>query len=642
MIKIALVVPEDNFIKDAHGIFKRHNRTHETTRVREEHSYQLIEIVVKGEQLQSLSFDCDVIVSRGILAQALKNNHQRIPVVDIPVPGYDLIKIIHQAKSEFGNKQIAVIGSQNMIFGVESLSEIMEVPIKSYILNNYDQYAELVDTALKDGCEIVLGGLKACNYSSQIGVKNKLIQTGEESFWQSITEAKRLAVYSRREQEKAKSYKAIMDYSYEGIIATDFDGNITVFNMSAYKLLNVTKEKATGHHVRSIINKSKLRDLLLNNTEVNNEIVRYLNNNFTVRKVNIKLDGLIIGRVVTFQDISGIQSMEGEIRKKIYARGHVAKYHFEDIFYKSKVMDHVIRVAQRFSQTQSNILIYGETGVGKEVFAQSIHNNSNRRNAPFVAVNCGALPENLLESELFGYVKGAFTGASKEGKAGVFELAHNGTIFLDEIGEMPLKLQTRLLRVLQEREITRLGGDRVTPVDVRVVAATNQKLTHLIDTGEFRQDLYYRLEVLKIHIPPLSDRKEDVEIFIDHYINEFQSRECRSIYITPNAKEKLKQYYFPGNVRQLQNVCERLFVLCNDKIDAHDVESVLLGEEEGEKPFPIEEENSSVLSGKESYEKQYYRKIMEECKYNRSEAAKRLGISRTTLWRRLKELKLNE
>lgn len=641
MIKILLIVPEPNFIENALEIFAKHNLM-EAVEKNTKHSYELEERIVQGEQLKNINFDCDVIISRGILAHTLKNNSQEIPVVDIPVPGYDLIKSINQSKTFYGNKQIAVIGSQNMIFGVESLSEIMQIPIKSYILKSHNQNAQLVDLALEGGCEIVIGGRRTCDYAEQIGVNNTFIKTGEESFWQAVTEAKRLAQVSRKEQERSKRYKTILDYAYEGIIATDAKGYITVFNTASRKLLSITDDNVVGSSIETVIRKSSFRQILLSDEEVNSEVVTFHNVQLTVRKVNIKLRGRIIGQVITFHDVSRIQSMEEEIRKKIYARGHIAKYHFNDILYKSEIMKQAVNTARRFSQTESNILLYGETGTGKEIFAQSIHNYSKHSNGPFVAVNCGALPENLLESELFGYAKGAFTGASKEGKPGVFELAHNGTIFLDEISEMPLKLQTRLLRVLQEREITRLGDDKVIPIVVRVIAATNKSLIRLIDDEKFRQDLYYRLEVLKVHIPPLSQRKEDVELIIDDIIQTFQVRENKILDFTPEAKRELQRYHYHGNVRQLQNICERLFVLCDNEVKALDVKALL--DNEGDKSIVLEstaDTDTDIYSERQELERKYYQGILEKSKYNKGEMAKRLGVSRTTLWRRLKKLGLD-
>ena len=303
-----------------------------------------------------------------------------------------------------------------------------------------------------------------------------------------------------------------------------------------------------------------------------------------------------------------------------------AKYHFSDILGHSPAVQKAIRLAQYYSGTDETILIFGESGTGKELFAQSIHNASPRRNYPFIAINCSAIPENLLESELFGYAPGAFTGAHRDGKAGLFELAHKGTLFLDEIGEISLTLQAKLLRVLQEREIMRVGGDSVIPVDIRILAATNQNLEQLAAERQFREDLLYRLDVLRINIPSLNQRREDISLLADSYMR----RAFPDIRITDEAKAYLEQMDWPGNVRQLFNFCERLAVLCNGfAVDADLVAAVSL---QGGIPLGT----GSVLSGEED-EQRIISKTLASCHYHKGNTAKALGISRSTLWRKLRE-----
>src|SRR5690625_4003910 len=295
--------------------------------------------------------------------------------------------------------------------------------------------------------------------------------------------------------------------------------------------------------------------------------------------------------MVAFQDVTGIKKMEGEIRKKIYLRGHIAKYTFNDIIYKSDVVDQTIEIAKSYSEVDSNILIIGETGTGKEMYTQSIHNQSARKDKPFVAINCAALPESLLESELFGYVEGAFTGAVKGGKKGFFELAHRGTLFLDEIGEISVNLQSRLLRVLQEKEVMRIGDDKVIPVDVRIIAATNKNLLEMVKNNQFREDLYYRLSVLNLHLPPLRACREDIPSMVHLFLRKYAGTNQR-IRITESALERLSNEAWEGNVRELQNFCERLAVLCKDHfIDENDVERFLSSHH-----FFMNEENKAGIN----------------------------------------------
>ena len=334
------------------------------------------------------------------------------------------------------------------------------------------------------------------------------------------------------------------------------------------------------------------------------------------------------GALVFIRNTDRIMEEERKIRKGLAEKGLTAKYSFSDILGKSKAIRENIHMAQRYSRVNSNVLIVGETGTGKELFAHSIHQASSRSDQPFVALNCAALPENLLESELFGYEAGAFSGAAKGGKIGLFELAHRGTIFLDEIGEIPITLQAKLLRVLQEKEIRRIGSTSVHPIDVRVVSATNINIEEKIRNGQFRSDLYYRLNLLDISIPPLRERREDVQELVDFYLTRFACEMGKRIpTVTSEAAQLLMQYDWPGNVRELRNVCERLIVLN----DSDFVSAELLRQL---KIFRESKAREPVILPEEQMEDTVYSRL--KPKKKKKELAEELGVSRTTLWRMAK------
>ena len=292
-----------------------------------------------------------------------------------------------------------------------------------------------------------------------------------------------------------------------------------------------------------------------------------------------------------------------------------------------------MQTAKRYAVANSSVLISGETGTGKEMFAQSIHNYSRRRGEAFVAVNCATIPANLLESELFGYVEGAFTGAKRGGKMGLFELAHKGTIFLDEIGETSLDMQARLLRVLEEHEIMRVGDDKVIPVDIRVIAASNRDLKKMVDEGSFRSDFYYRLDVLSLKLPPLRDCIENIETLIHNFTARYASENGRRpLEYAPEAMKLLVDYEWPGNVRELKNVVERLVVTCGDDcIDAGRVMDAL----HITAPLPVKTAPSGEGTLDEA-EMRLIKRTLAECGGNKTQTAKRLGISRPTLHRKLR------
>lgn len=329
-------------------------------------------------------------------------------------------------------------------------------------------------------------------------------------------------------------------------------------------------------------------------------------------------------------------------QKKLLAaseRQTYTRYTFAQIIGESPAIRLCIRQARQVAASHSTLLIYGETGTGKELFAQSIHNASPRCGGPFIAINCGAIPAGLIESHLFGYEAGAFTGARKEGQQGLFEQAHGGTLFLDEISEMELELQSRLLRVLQEREVVRLGGKRRIPVDVRVIASTNKDLWQMVALGKFRQDLFYRLNVVDLRIPPLRERIEDISLLARYFIEQFRSHFGTFVRdISPEAIRCLQNYSWPGNVRELQNCIERTMNLTtNEIIQVDDLPALIrkssggAGQQSAGAAVPLENATRRA-------EREMILQALEESGNNRRAAAGRLGISTVTLWRKMKRL----
>lgn len=329
------------------------------------------------------------------------------------------------------------------------------------------------------------------------------------------------------------------------------------------------------------------------------------------------------------------QAVEQRTRLLNSARQYrYARYHLDDIIGDSPMLQRAKAMAQEVAKSMSTTLVFGETGTGKELFAQAMHNLSPRANQPFVAINCGALPESLVESSLFGYEEGSFTGARKKGMPGVFEQADKGTLFLDEVSEMPLHLQVKLLRVIQEREVVRVGGSKTIPIDVRIVASTNKPLQKLVQAGRFRADLFYRLNVVELEIPPLRARKEDLPALACFFIEKFSRMMGKNIHdITPAAIDVLRAYDWPGNVRELQNCMEHAFNVA----EGESVRSEYL-------PRYIRQAHEALPPGAQSYraemdkvEREILVHALRECGGNKTAAANRLGLNRTTLWRMLKK-----
>ena len=640
MIRMLLIAPYQEFAEQFQRVFKEHNAAQIQQGVApEEYTLQTV-IASWPEEIQGLDLDFEVIICRGFVSIELRRMDPYIPVVEVPVAAGDLVQSLKRARNEFQAKRVTVLGSLNMVMGVEKYGEIFGLEVQQVILNSTEEIRRAVQDAVARGTDVVIGGVRTCMYAQELGVPFVLLESGKESMWHSITEAKRLAHVSRRVEEQSENLKAILNKSFEGVIAVDASEKITVFNRAASRILSKSGMDALGKPVDQVI--PGLKGTTLTETEDGSipEIIQYEKKQLSVRGTSVRLRGESIGRIYTLQEVSKIQELETRLREKIYLRGHYAKHTFEDIIGDSPAILSAIHTAKRYSVVDSNILILGKTGTGKELFAQSIHNYSPRKKGPFVAVNCAALPESLLESELFGYVEGAFTGASKGGKPGLFELAHRGTLFLDEISEIPPTLQGRLLRAIQEKEIMRLGHDRVIPVDVRIIAASNRNLLELVKAGTFREDLYYRIDILTLELPELAKRREDIPAIAEYWIRQFTIQFGLSpVQLTDRAKRKLMMLEFPGNIRQLRNLCERLVVLSQCQvIDERDVESAVATYPtvtEAIKP-PVGTFRDAI----EQFERERVLTALKQAAYNKNVAAKALGISRTTLWRRMKELEL--
>lgn len=424
----------------------------------------------------------------------------------------------------------------------------------------------------------------------------------------------------------------IFDSMSEGMLLLDEGLNIKRTNKMASKILGIGEEEILNTNIKSL-----LRDIeFINKTLKVEKTYHNLDCSFYVRNKRIKcsinafpviINSRIQGNVITFKD-------EGYMHKVVNTiAGFSASYRFENIITKNDNMKKSIEFAKKAALTRCNILIEGPSGTGKELFAQSIHNYSNRTSGPFVAVNCASLPKELMESELFGYEKGAFTGATKEGHPGKFELANGGTVFLDEIGELPLDMQSKLLRVLDNNKITRLGGTYEKTLNVRVIAATNRNLLDEIKNKNFREDLYYRLNVMSIKTIPLKDRVEDIENLANYFVDRLNSKNSNNLKILDkNYVNIIKNYNWPGNVRELRNVVERSYYLCEDN---NITEEYLHDYLVNKKTIEIED-NREILTIEE-LEKESIRNAIKQSKGDLVRAAHMLNISRATIYRKVKK-----
>ena len=432
--------------------------------------------------------------------------------------------------------------------------------------------------------------------------------------------------------------EVILDSISDGVFTVDLDWHITSFNKAAERITGVPRDQAIGQRCSEVFrasiceNACVLRQTLYTGLPIINKAVYILNSEGERVPISISTailrdaDSHVIGGVETFRDLSDIE----QLRKELHS-----KYSLSDIIGRSAPMQKLFEILPTIAGSESTVLIEGASGTGKELFARAIHDLSLRRSGPFVAVSCGALPDNLLESELFGYKAGAFTDARHD-KPGRFQMAQGGTLFLDEIGEVSPAMQIRLLRVLQERIYEPLGSVKSSTADVRVIAATNKKLDELVAAGTFRLDLFYRINIVSLHLPQLCHRREDIPLLIDYFIGKFNRLQDRNIQgLSDDAMACLMSYGYPGNVRELENIIERAYVLCRTSIIGLEHLPVEL------QRMTTHEPSSELVTGQmvmRQIESQMIQEALHRHVGNRTAAAHALGIHPSTLFRKVKAL----
>ncbi|PFW89509.1 sigma-54-dependent Fis family transcriptional regulator [Bacillus pseudomycoides] len=459
----------------------------------------------------------------------------------------------------------------------------------------------------------------------------------------------------KESQQLIEWFRLSFDTAYEGIAIVDENGVIQMFNDTYSRFVGVSKEEAIGQLAENVIENTRLPVVLKTGVPERNQVHRLQGQNLVVHRMPIWKQGRVIGAVgmLIHEGISDIYKIlerfdqKDSAVKPLFSKPKKKQIRFEDILGESQTISETKKMARKAAGSKASVLITGESGVGKEQFARAIHDTGITKNGPFISVNCAAIPDNLLESELFGYAEGAFTGAKKNGKAGKFELANHGTLFLDEIGDMSLLTQVKILRVLQEREIERIGGTHPIPVDFRLIAATNKDLKQMVREGTFREDLYHRLHVIPIHIPPLRFRKQDIPLIVEEHLQKLcQMYGAKEKTLDKEVLRLMFHYNWPGNVRELINVLERLFALSDDvHIRAKDLSEEFYYRDMEQKKLvpmiqslPAKQEAMKVV--REEEERGLIERVLKEAKGNKSKAAALLGISRATLYNKLSRFKI--
>ncbi|MBU9232181.1 propionate catabolism operon regulatory protein PrpR [Burkholderia multivorans] len=590
----------------------------------------------------------DVIVAAGSNGGFLKTRAQ-VPVVVVSPTGFDVMQALARARRDATRIALASAGDTPPEVRRFVAAYGLDVQFASY---QTAQEAEACVHDLRDrGIETIVGPGLVTDLAASAGMGAVFLYS-HASVRKAVETALEVAYATHAEAFRRQRLDTLLQHLRDGVVALDAQGRVEAINERLASALGVEPSAAVGRALVDL--RPELRTL---RGEDGDALATVRGVRYVVHRGPLVDRGVTSGSVLTFQESRAVERLDRALRSQPNTQQFAARYSLDDVVGASAPMTRVRELVRRYAKSDATVLVLGESGTGKEMIAQSLHALSARRSYPFVAVNCGAFPEALLESELFGYEEGAFTGARRGGKTGLFEAAHRGTLFLDEIGEMPPSLQSRLLRVLQEREVIRLGSTEPIRIDVRVIAATHRPLLAAVEAGTFRADLYYRLNILNVGLPPLRERAADIPALAATLLVQAARREPRlaerlrdaddAARVLGAVQPTLTRYRWPGNVRELQNVIERIAVELAEAVDeddpaapcaalAADALQTIAPELFAAPPDGGDAEDAQTLQARRRRaEADEIRAVLDACGGDRDRACAMLGISKTTLWRKL-------
>lgn len=578
----------------------------------------------------------DVLVSRRSTA-ALIEEHLSTPNVTIGITLEDIAQAMADARRITRRRapRIGLFAMASDQANIESFAALLHFPLNIYLVTPNEEYLEfMVQRAVADNMDVIVAGTVVTGLAQKYCCPNVVLDCGAVALRGVLLEAGRLAHTRQMEKVRSENFRIVVEKSRNGILVLDRDGNVQIANSAAGSLL--------GCDV--VPTMSRMEDLLpeLHILHGHTDIAPLREQFLTTRRGDLVVDvtpirvgGAAEGAVISFQLAEAVSETGASAKKKLYSHRFLSRYDFSHILGQSPDLVKARQIAAEYAASDGAVLIAGETGTGKELFAHAVHAAGTRRAGPFVAINCAALPASLLESELFGYEEGAFTGAARKGKPGLFEMAHTGTIFLDEISELSRQSQMRLLRVLQERRVMRLGSTRQIPLDIRVLSATNKNLWQLVRRKRFREDLYYRLCVLPLFLPPLRQRQGDVAVLAEAYLRRLPRRGAGRKTLPKDVLRLLENHSWPGNVRELHNVLERITVHARTHaITAAEV-APLLVPELAWRAFPAGEADLRPEPADVNSEREHIVRALRACNGHRGKTAALLGMDRSTLFRKI-------
>lgn len=645
----------------------------------------IFNIITGGEEqalkrIKMISQDeCDAIICRRVVALQI-SKYTNIPVVSVELTTMDALKLLREYKGKV--KNVVLVRADSPIEDLNIIADIFDMNIIQCIFSSdEDLKNQIFSLQREQKVDLIIGGSTTYKAVSHLDIPVVNIVHEEKIILRAIKEAFSLAKSQYDEAKLSMKLNSVVNNIGDGLILVNNDYSVQMINPAAEDLLACHRKNVINKQIGECFPEIDFLEKSLYFNEKRLEFITYKEKSLSVQIVPIIVKQKIAGGVFYFSEIVENISSNSQPKRSKKLGEFKTKYSFDDIYGSSENIKKIKHLAKLYSTSDANLLITGETGTGKELFAQSIHANSSRKNYPFVAVNCAAIPEGLIETELFGYEEGAFTGAKSSGKIGMFELSNNGTLFLDEIGDLPLLLQGRLLRVLQEMEIVRVGGTKLIPLNIRIICATHNDLRKKVEAGLFRADLYYRLNVLSLNLIPLRNHKEDTLSLAIPYLLKNMKNPPRAELLQKEIKSYFFNYDWPGNYREFFNTLERLAIVSHLDDDMswkekiHIVLNSLTIEENNTLPkrgihLPIkqkgqrkqdelyseyssqqrdnitrdgvfmeeqniQENNLNLKEYVQQAEQIFIQKVLAEQDFSIEKAAKILNISRMTLWRKL-------
>ena len=583
----------------------------------------------------------DAIISRGATANLIEQNIPEAVSVRAEPGDLELLETLKAAKNHGPRIGLLMFEDYLKSYNLQAAKELLGInSLTLYPFRSREDIIRLVRQGSTDGMDVLVGGgTLAYRTGNSCGIKVLPVYSGQHALRNAVKQALSIIDARQREKLQLKCFTEAVSSITEGVLSIE-DGKFIVANKEMGNIFKTDEQALIGRKVDNTddtLVAGYIRHFLTNSRE-REKVLKILGQDYYIKKSHFEEKGK--KRIVAiFRRARDIQDQEQRVRTEIRNTGFFARYHFSDIIAESGIMRQLLKKAETYAATDANILIGGDSGTGKELLAQSIHNASSRAKEPFVAVNCAAIPATLLESELFGYEEGAFSGASKGGKRGLFELAHKGTIFLDEINSMPLELQSVLLRTLQEKEIRRIGSQRNIYIDIRVIAASNSDLMKMIREEKFRIDLYYRLNTLRLTLPSLDKRREDIRPLAMSFLNHYSQKYSLPLpALSEDNYRLLENRNWQGNIRKLRNVMQRYVILSHEGENSIQ----LCFDEDIATEAALEPQDVTSFGTLDEIEKAVILKRLKQNQGNRRKTAQELGISRSTLWKKLDKMELDQ